>query len=533
MRPIFRKLLIAAAVLIVVAVCGLLYLGSRLGPMARESVVQALEEKFKSEVELGSLDLSLMPEPSATATKVLLRHHGRTDVPPLLQIEKLVVKTHFWDLFETPRRVRLVRMEGLHINMPPKKPRIEGGPADVKNAEVKNREAEHREEKQGPGFVVEKIIADGTVLQVLPKQQGREPLTWEIKKLTLQSVGARQGMDFKATLVNAKPPGDIETTGKFGPWNGEDPGQSAVEGNYSFRNADLGVFKGIAGTLSSDGRYNGMLERIEADGTTDTPDFRLDGVNNTVPLKTQFHAIIDGTNGDTLLQPVNAQLGSSSIVCRGGVAGKPGVKGKTITMDVTMAKARIEDILRLTVKSKPAMVGAMRTKAKMVIPPGERDVIEKLRLAGDFYMGDVRFTSETVQKKLEEMSLRARGEPGADTGHVASQFGGDFTLKDGTIGLRGLTFVVPGALARLDGSYGIRNEQIDFAGTLRMQAKVSQTVTGVKSILLKAVDPFFAKAGAGALIPIKITGSREAPKFGLNFGGGTQKEKENERSRKR
>ena len=49
-----------------------------------------------------------------------------------------------------------------------------------------------------------------------------------------------------------------------------------------------------------------------------------------------------------------------------------------------------------------------------------------------------------------------------------------------------------------------------------MQAKISQTVTGAKSILLKAVDPFFRKNGQTE-VPIKITGQREHPSFGLDL----------------
>jgi len=58
---------------------------------------------------------------------------------------------------------------------------------------------------------------------------------------------------------------------------------------------------------------------------------------------------------------------------------------------------------------------------------------------------------------------------------------------------------------------------MDFHGTLRMQAKLSQTMTGFKSLLLKAVDPFFSKDGAGAVLPIKITGTRQNPSFGLEL----------------
>jgi hypothetical protein len=34
---------------------------------------------------------------------------------------------------------------------------------------------------------------------------------------------------------------------------------------------------------------------------------------------------------------------------------------------------------------------------------------------------------------------------------------------------------------------------------------------------LKAVDPFFKKDGAGTVLPIRITGTREHPSFGLEF----------------
>jgi hypothetical protein len=42
-------------------------------------------------------------------------------------------------------------------------------------------------------------------------------------------------------------------------------------------------------------------------------------------------------------------------------------------------------------------------------------------------------------------------------------------------------------------------------------------VTGWKSLLLKPVDPFFAKNGAGTFVPIKIGGSASHPAIGLDF----------------
>ena len=42
--------------------------------------------------------------------------------------------------------------------------------------------------------------------------------------------------------------------------------------------------------------------------------------------------------------------------------------------------------------------------------------------------------------------------------------------------------------------------------------------TGWKSILLKPVDPFFSKDGAGTEVPVRITGTESEPHFGLDFG---------------
>jgi hypothetical protein len=105
---------------------------------------------------------------------------------------------------------------------------------------------------------------------------------------------------------------------------------------------------------------------------------------------------------------------------------------------------------------------------------------------------------------------------------VFSALRGEFQLRDGEIRFGSIVFQVPGAAIHLGGNYGIDSEQIDMRGVARLQAKVSQTQTGWKRIVLKPVDPFFSKAGAGTLLPIQITGTRSAPKFGLDRGKKTE-----------
>jgi hypothetical protein len=102
---------------------------------------------------------------------------------------------------------------------------------------------------------------------------------------------------------------------------------------------------------------------------------------------------------------------------------------------------------------------------------------------------------------------------------VASDFRGRFKLAGGKLTLPDLTFAVPGAAVQLAGVYRLKPETLDFKGQLLLDAKLSETVTGFKSVLLKAIDPLFKqKDGTGSVIPIKISGSRSAPQFGLDRG---------------
>jgi hypothetical protein len=74
---------------------------------------------------------------------------------------------------------------------------------------------------------------------------------------------------------------------------------------------------------------------------------------------------------------------------------------------------------------------------------------------------------------------------------------------------------VPGAKKT---SYDLRRDALDFHGTLKLQAKASQTMTGWKRWALKPVDPFFAREGAGTFFRIQVTGTSRTPKFGLDHG---------------
>lgn len=243
----------------------------------------------------------------------------------------------------------------------------------------------------------------------------------------------------------------------------------------------------------------------------------LDKIGKPVPLHTEYSATVDGTNGDTLLHPVRATLVQSLIIAEGSVINEPNHIGHRIVLDVGAPNARIQDILSLAMNSdKPMLTGPAKIKAKLLLPPGKEKVLDKMILDGQIGIDDARWSSPEVRKTLESLSRRAEGKPGDDdAGSAVSDLRGNFHVEKGIVHFSTLTFGIPGAAIDLAGTYQIIGGQIDLQGHLRLQAKLSQTVTGTKSFFLKALDPFFEKNGAGTVIPISITGTRDQPTIGV------------------
>lgn len=496
----------------------------------RNSAIAALTRDLDSQVSLDGFDTSLRPTPRIQLQGLVVRHRGRQDVPPLLQIRSLTVDLSYngW----RAHRLDRVHIDGLHIYIPPRpendpsplsasadaKGPDHGAPATTSANPTDSADAGKAGGPAGDWFI-EHLTASDAVLLIGVRERGIPPRQFRIHQLTMTSVGADRVMSFAAELTNPRPQGEISTSGTFGPWRKDTPSLTPLAGTYRFSHADLATFKGIAGILASDGSFKGVLERIEAEGDTTTPDFRLSVGGNPVPLKTHYHAVIDGTNGNTVLKSVDATLGQTRIAVSGAVVGKPGVDGRTIAIDADIPNGRLEDLLRLTVKGNaPPLTGGIKVKTKIRIPPGDRDVIDKLQLNGEFHIVAARFNSLDIQRKLGDLSRRGRGQPDeeSDGGRTVSNVDGPFTMKNTAMTFPRLTFGVPGATIRLSGDYHIRRETLNFLGTLRMQATVSETMTGIKRLLLKPIDPLFKRDGAGTVLPIRITGTRGEPAFGLD-----------------
>jgi len=529
----------------------------RVEPTLRARVIETLDTRFDSRVELDTFHVSVFRGFEVEGDGLRLYPRRFTTSQPLIAITRFRFRTSWQSLFTTPMHVASVTVEGMAINIPPADQRQSAHPENPAHPAPLPPDAQNQATQKvasnaatatsptpptpatrpsGIKIFVDQILIANTRLVIGTSKPGKIPLDFEISQIKLQSVGPGQPMKFDATLVNPKPKGDIHSTGYFGPFDAHNPGESPVSGNYVFTHADLATFKGIGGILSSTGKYQGPLNRLIVDGQADVPDFRLSTGNHPMPLHTVFHAIVNGTDGDTYLQPVQAQLAHSHFTVTGEIVKVPATrdatgdhpKGHNITLDVVMGNARIEDFLKLAVRSDPpVMNGNLHMKARIFLQPGDVPVPQKLNLDGTFDVDNAFFPNDNIQKKINELSRIGSGHPKDPDLHVnypqpesnaPAQVKGDFTLAQGQMNFPDLTFDVPGALIYLNGVYTLDGSKFDFHGQAKLQAHPSQMTTGWKSALLKLADPFFAKQGYGTVVPIEIHGTKGEPHFGLDFG---------------
>jgi hypothetical protein len=487
----------------------------------RQQAIAYLHERFDSDVELADLRVR-MPDVSALhlfltrrrgaiahveGNGLVLRHRDHRELAPMFAMKEFSFDVDLGTLFDRPKIVPLVKIDGMVINIPPKGKRPE-------LSEDKPDDAASR-----TGVIIEEVLITDSKINLLRKSPGKRPLEFALHRIRLESAGVDVAMKYDAALTNAKPPGEILSQGTFGPWVAEEPGNTPLDGGYTFDNADLGVFSGIAGILHSKGQFEGSLNSIIAKGEASVPDFRLKSAGNRVPLTTRFEVLVDGTNGNTILQPVHGTLGRTSFTTSGGIIKHEDDARRTISLDVSMPKGNLADLLRLAMKGQSFMEGVIALKTKIDIPPLSGKVKEKLMLDGSFQISDGKFLRSTIQDQIDSLSRRAQGQPkNQEIDEVVHQMDGVFQLESRVMTFKSLLFAVPGAIVDLTGNYDMGSDALDFHGAVKLQAKVSQTMTGWKRVVLKPIDPFFSKEGAGTFLRIKVEGTAGKPKFGLDRG---------------
>ena len=515
------KLAILAVIVAVAALCAFALLLSRQWPFAQAPVLQSLQEASDSQVQFRRFHETFFPSPGCIL-EGLVFHHEPGETKPLITIRKLTIQGSYVGLLS--RRVSRIIAEGMLVSIPPfdTHSKFHTTPSKITIAE---------------------IVANGSAVEFGSSDPGNKPLRFDIHEALLRDVGGKGPLTYHVNVHNPKPPGDVTAQGEFGLWNQTAAGETPISGDYKFEQADLSVYGGIAGKLSSTGKFAGKLAHIDISGTTDTPDFEVKSSGHAVRLTTQFSAYVDATRGDTFLKQVDANFWKTHVVARGSIASGPGGKGKTALIDLRASNARIQDVLLLFVEAKRSpMSGSVTLQARAEIPPGPEEFLKRVKLHARFGITGGMFSKPSTQEDVDKLSAGARGEKEKDKNAkddakdkdkdkdkddkdkersdpetVLTDLNGQGNLLGGMARFSDLSFGVPGATARLHGTYDLIDHKIDLRGRMQVDTRISNSTSGTKAFLLKMMEPLFKKKRKGEIVPIRIGGTYQHPTFGLDL----------------
>jgi hypothetical protein len=472
-------------------------------PYRFRTVEPLLQEVFASHVKIGHYHRIYFPNPGFMATNITLSRNSAPDLPPLGSIRSLTVQGAWLDLLLLRKRVRQVDMTGLHIVIPPL-----GSPANHEDFP-----AGSSADFGGPTAVVEQLRIHESTLDIMRAAGSR--YSFPIRLLTIRNLQKGRALDYAVDMQNAKPTGHILSTGSFGPLNSTNLGATPLSGDFTFSRVNLRDIGNIGGTLSSTGHFKGTLAAFEADAASETPDFAV-GNGMTTPFATSVHCTINGLNGDLILHGIDAKTGATTIHAEGRIVGSP----KVADVDIAVVGGRVQDILRPLMHDKVPVTGAVRLHSHAQLDPAGNGLkfLQRLRVDGAFDLPAEHLTDQATQQKLVAFSRRAQGvkpskldptsadQASKTTADVLASFNGQAKIRDGVLSTQRLTLQVPGVEVDLSGTFNLRNSTVDLIGNLRMQSDISHATTGLKSVLMKPLIPFFKKDKAGAVIPIAVTG---------------------------
>src|SRR5262249_41952526 len=130
-----------------------------------------------------------------------------------------------------------VALEGLDIEIAPEQADGEintQGSRSSRGSRGSQSSGENQGSSYGDDVVIDTLDSSDARIVVIPRRKNRQPKIWEVHTLRMHRVGIGQSMPFDATLTNAVPPGEIVTSGHFGPWREHDPGATPIDGRFTF-----------------------------------------------------------------------------------------------------------------------------------------------------------------------------------------------------------------------------------------------------------------------------------------------------------
>lgn len=495
---------IAGVGLAIVALAAIAFpLINKYWPYRYRNVMPLLETVLASRITIERYHRIYFPHPGFVAEGLTLRRTTAPDLPPIGSAQKLTVEGNWLDFLMLRRRVRLLDVQWLHVVIPPMGSRANhedfppGSSGDF----------------AGPETTVETMHMENATLDILRDDGGR--YTYPIRDLAMRNVRSGQTLTYVVDMQNARPSGRILARGSFGPLTPSNLGGTPLSGEFTFSPVRLEDIGTLHGTLSAKGRFTGSLADIEATAMADTPNFAV-GKGRPANVAGSVQCTVNGLNGDVVLHTIEVKTGETVVHAGGSVQGDP----KVTDLQMDVEKGRAEDLLRPFVHGDVPVTGVVWLKARAHVAPADHGAkfMQRLAVDGGFDVPAQRLTNHATERSVTAFSARAQGvsgdEAAGETADAVSSLQGQVRIRNGVLSTERLTFEVAGAAADLKGTYAFHGGAVHLTGDLKMDADISHTATGLKSVLLKPLAPFFKRKKAGAVVPIAVTGVPKAYKVG-------------------
>src|SRR5947209_5091426 len=476
-------------------------------PFTRAAILKDLQQAGHGKVAINSFHNKYFPWPGCVAEGVIIEEN-KGNLHVQVMARQLTIRGSYSGLFSSPKHIQQIRIDGLRVN-------IEAARQSASEAV----QPVNQEPKKQNNVEIGEIRADGAVLEVASRDPGKKPFILQLQQARLHSFALDRSTAFQIAVELSRPAALVAASGHIGPLKTGSPGGTPLSGAYRLTRGNLGVFSAIAGNFTSQGKFNGTLGQLAVDGIADSPDFANKKTHHQVHLSVHFHGIVNGRTGDVALPVVETHFRNTTLLAHGEISGKP---GKTVALNFIPKAARIEDLMLLFIHSNESPInGPIRFEARVTLPPEKRRFVEKVQLDGNFDITDAHFKPKT-QQNVNKLSERTEGDThDEDIEQVAARLQGHVELRDGIAHFSNTTFAVPGGTAKLHGTYSVmRDHKVDIRGSLKMEAKLSQATTGVKSFVARFLNPFFKKKDGETQIPVAITGNNKHPRFQAKLTGG-------------
>ena len=477
-------------------------------PFRYRQVQPLLEQVFRSRVSVQKYYRTYFPHPGFVAEGVTFYRHGDTAIPPLATVKRMQVIGTWTTLLFHPHLLYQIRLEGLHVRIPPSGTKARGMDFDQGVIDTSQSKLQ-----------IETIVADGTTLDFL---HGREnpPMQFRFARLEIHDVQQGKPFRFLMRVTIPGPQGTVFSSGALGPLNTNNYGSTPLSGTYALTGADLSRVDHVAGHVAAGGRFRGTFSAVDVEGQADIPDFRA-GSAHQVRLDAHYRVMVNGTNGDVQIEKAVVQSGNTAISASGSVTGSP----KKVAVTVATDGSQVADLLRIVEQSEPQVRGAVSFRAAAEFEPGPEPFLERLKLKGTIALDGVQFTKAKTEESLDAFSARVqrnspddpKGDPKNDPPEVSADARSDTRFANGIASFPDIWVTFPGARARLHGSFNLLNTRIHLTGQIALQQGISHAATGWKALLLKPLTPFFRRKRAGAVVPIAVTGTAQNPKVGADL----------------